>query len=487
MIKPIQIINSVKNAAKAAEKTVTTNTKVVDEVAEELPHADAQLLQAYKGVIHTRLFQNFDEVAQSFKSKLGDYKEIVPKELFEKIEAAAEKSDFNFTKIISEHYAGLKDCKTVAEAKKMYPEIKVFNTDFEGEITEKLKSVIPTSLFDEVQNSKTLQEKVKIIDEFFDSKLGNVLKKWDIYPEVKQMQDSIALEMITGQFKGTAAPRNVAIFNYKEPLQYRLFREPNRDEIVLNILRDNYINANSYSGKIYKTVDGKEIAIERLNKYYDRLSGLDGNFLSFLKRYETTAQEFAALTSADKNIISSAILTESWRTSKLRADLGNMTAYKTDWSLIKPVWQKTMFPETTFYPTNKLIDAYLLNIFKAGKREAVEANPLAKFQEDPSMNKSKIMLLKKLYKYSKDLDTDKNILESRAFQNFKAQFDTEAMGKTIEGIEEHYKNSFFKFFWTPERRQRFAEAIHNNKEIAGKNIEILDNTFAEALNSALSV
>lgn len=94
--------------------------------------------------------------------------------------------------------------------------------------------------------------------------------------------------------------------------------------------------------------------------------------------------------------------------------------------------------------------------------------------------------MKRLYKMSKVLDMDKSILNSTEYKTFKAEFDLDAMRKSIESIEEHYKNSFFKRFWTDERRTRFATALNENREIANKNIEISDQILTDALSSVFS-
>ena len=142
-----------------------------------------------------------------------------------------------------------------------------------------------------------------------------------------------------------------------------------------------------------------------------------------------------------------------------------------------------MFPDQTFYPTDKLIDTYLLGLFKNGKTELVNNNPISKYQETPFLDKTKIMLLKRLYKGSKDLELDKNILKSEKYKNFKSQFNTEEMKKSIEEIEEHYKNAFFKYFWTDERKLRFTNALHRNKELADKNIKISEDILVKAMDN----
>ena len=93
------------------------------------------------------------------------------------------------------------------------------------------------------------------------------------------------------------------------------------------------------------------------------------------------------------------------------------------------------------------------------------------------------MLLKRLYKSSKDLDMDKNLLKTERFQEFKSQFNIEEMKKTIESLEEHYKNAFFKRFWTDERKNRFANALRENSELASQNIEISDKILLDAMDN----
>ena len=81
---------------------------------------------------------------------------------------------------------------------------------------------------------------------------------------------------------------------------------------------------------------------------------------------------------------------------------------------------------------------------------------------------------------------DKRILNSDEFKNFKAQFDLDSMAKTIEDIEVHYKNAFFKRFWTDERKLRFTTALNQNREIASQNIEISDKILTDAINSVFT-
>ena len=484
MVNPIKIVNNITQVISKGANTVS------EAVSESLPHSSeavaetsGELLRAYHGIRPTKLFASFSDFNNNFMQKIEEFKGVVPENLYSKVLEAAKEGNFSFSKILEKHYSGLNECKTVKEAMEMYPEIKVFDTNFEAAIARDLKSVIPADLCSRVQSCATGEEKVKLMTEFFDKHLGKCLSKWGIYPEVKQIQNEVIQEVISGKYKGMAVPKEFSsVFTYKEPLHYKFMREPDRDKAILDILKDLYINGASVSNYVFKTADGREIRILGLKKY-GRLSSPNRDFMSFIKNAEATAGEFAKLATMDKSEINSAIFTQTWRTSRLRADLGNVTQKGKDWSIVKAVWQKTMFPETTFYPTDKLIDTYLLSLFKSGKRTADVSNPILKYLDTKYIDKKKVMLLKRLYKDSRTLEQDDFILKSDAFKEFKAQFDIEGMTKSIEEIEEHYKNTFFKYFWTDDRKARFAKALNENREIAKANVEVSDKLLTDAMNN----
>ena len=483
MIKPTKLINTIVDVgSQLASKATKGADEVTEQVVENLPKAEGELLQAYRGIRPTRLFENFSDFATDFATNLEARKDALPPALYQKIKAATDAGDFSISKILAEHYSGLNSCKTVAEAKEMFPELKVFNLDFEGEMAGIIRSVVPEELCAKVSKLSSRDEQVAMLNEYFDKTITKRAQHWDSYPEFKKVQDSVIDEIIEGKYKGQKVDFVHGALSYKEPLRYSLIHVQNRDEFILNILKENLINGVPLSKITVNTPDGREINMGKF-QLHAKFETLDGKLLKFLKRSEATAQEFASLSRMDSHQISSAIMTETWRTSGLRRDLGNATAYKKDWSLIKPVWQKTMFPETTYYPTQKLIDAYLLEAFKAGKRTAPSNNPFAKHIEADGLDKSRIMTLKYLYKISKDLYPDNPILRHPDFLAFKSQFDVDGMAAAIEGLEERYKNIFFKMFWDDSRKARFAQALNENIEIAGRNIEISDNILVKAMDS----
>jgi ABC-type nitrate/sulfonate/bicarbonate transport system substrate-binding protein len=89
------------------------------------------------------------------------------------------------------------------------------------------------------------------------------------------------------------------------------------------------------------------------------------------------------------------------------------------------------------------------------------------------------------YVFAKHKDENRELLNSNAFKTYKKQFDVDAMKKSWENIEQHYKNIFFKSFWRPERVERFTKALNESYEIASKNIEISDELLSKAMLEAI--
>ena len=483
MIKPVTIAENIVNSGKALIKSASETAENISEESATLPHAGGELLQAYYKINTKKLFENFADFVTSFKAKLAEYKDDIPEELYSRLEKHTDLKDFSLQKIISDYYSGLNECKTLNEVRELYPDIKIPALNMRDEIAEFIKGTVSKDFCNQVAKLKTKEEKQHLINEYFEKNISKQVEKWEIYPEFKAIQDNIVQEIVEGKFTGKLdhAPK-YPLFNHKMPLKYRLLRTQDSETAIIEILREHYVKGKNLTDINIKTHDGLDLNAKRLQATMP-ISEMEKHFRTFIRFNELQAEHFRKLSTLDEHQINSAIMTQTWKSSRLRADLGNETAYKKDWSLVKPVWQKTMFPDQTFYPTDKLIDTYLLGLFKNGKTELVNNNPISKYQETPFLDKTKIMLLKRLYKGSKDLELDKNILKSEKYKNFKSQFNTEEMKKSIEEIEEHYKNAFFKYFWTDERKLRFTNALHRNKELADKNIKISEDILVKAMDN----
>ncbi len=482
MIKPIKLVDAAINARQRVTERLTTSMQPVTVNTKEIVHTSGELLRAYSGVGVKKLFASFPEFVESYKARLEGFKDILPEKLFNALAKASENNNFSLSKTVSEYYSGLNECHTFEQVKKLYPEITLPNLKFEEEITENLRNIVPKNLCDRISKLATIEEKQKVISDYFYKMISKQVENWEVYPEFRKLQQLVADEIISGKFAGKDIEAlQCKVFNNRMPIVGRFLHTPDREEAYISMLREHYINGKSIEDISIQTTVGKEISAKVLRKN-KQFPELDKNFRRFISNSEETARQFSQLSNLDTHQINSAIMTQTWTKSRLRADIGNATKFGKDWSIVKAVWQKTMFPETTFYPTDKLIDTYLLTLFKNGKKSD-SANPIAKLLENPQLDKSKIMLLKRLYKESKTLDLDKRILSSDNYKEFKSKFDIENMAKAIESIEAHYKNTFFKRFWTDERKLRFTNALNQNREIAERNIELSEKILKDAMNN----
>lgn len=487
MIKPVKIVNEIVGIVeKATPKAEEALKSAPEAVAEKLPQPNAELLQAYHKVKAGKLFDSFEEFATGVKTRLEGFSECLPEGLHKKLATAVEDNNFDLSKIVSDYYSGLNDCKTFDDVRKLYPNIELPKLNFEEEITKEIKCYVPQNDCKKVQTLKSEAEKRKYIDEMFDRIMSKQTETWEIKPELKKIKDNIANEIIEGTFEGTENKGNYFAYgNQKMPLRYRLLRTEDREQTVIQMLKEHYLNGKNTNEIVVKTTDGKDIYAHRL-RHSCYFTPLDKEFRRFMKSVEEEANKFKNLSKLESSEINSAVFSQTWKSSLLRKDLGQATAYTKDWSIAKAVWQKSMYPETTFYPTDKMIDVYLLMMYKNGKRTLSTPNPILKYSETPFMDKTKISLLKRLYKSIKLLEDDKNILNSQGYKEFKAQFDENGMKESIEKIENHYKNTFFKYFWTDERKMRFKKALHENRELANQNVEISDNILNKAMENVFS-
>ncbi len=484
MIKPIKFINDL---SEITQKTVSKATKEITKqdtntATQKVAQASSEVLQAYHGIKTKKLFESFPEFLKSFMDNLEKYKDTVPETIFKQVKEAAQNKNFSLEKIVQNYYEPLGNAKTLDEARKLYPELKIPDISPKKTIKGRLRPYFLTTDCENIKKLKTPEEQDKYIDELLHNNVTSQIENSPVFATLKKLAKDIKTEILEGKYTGNTHNVNSKYgASRRIDMTEMLATEDNPDKIVLQILKENCMDNKaitdiSIKGKYY---DFRGTSVKRAYPF----SIPDKNFIAFIKSAENTAQQFKNLKNLETSDIKSALFTQTWKSSKLRADLNKLTSFGKDWSIVKTVWQKTMFPETTFYPTDKLIDTYLVTLFKSGSRNIDKANPLAKYLESPRMDKTKIQLLKRLYKGSRQLDMENNTINSKAYKEFKAQFDLKGMKEIIENIEEHYKNSFFKYFWTDERIARFKTALNQNTELANKNIEISDTILTNAMNN----
>ena len=323
---------------------------------------------------------------------------------------------------------------------------KIYDT-FEHSLTKKPTVQNPSKPQTQVISSNAEQNKT-MLDAYKANKKSVLYKSYESYvadvkKDLKKYKDIIPKELYDDIMK----------------------RYGTEEKSIIQILKDNSVDLSSISTT-------NAVGVKR---YF-------GRFISSIEKKE---KEFAQIRLADLGTKRSVVLTNAWTSSGLRRDLGNECAYGKPWSKLKEVWQKCIYPDKTPYTTDRLIDAYLVNAYKNGQRNFFGGNPLKRFAQEAKIDKSSIRLLKSMYKYSKDLEDYKNILKNPLYQKAKASVNIEEMKKTIESLEEHYKNAFFKHFWTDERKSRFSKALTDEYAKFDEKVEIFNKIYEDIMREVL--
>ena len=496
-------LNTVEKLVKPVVSKIEKAGQEVMEAAEQHPsdviQADASIMRAYSGIKTParKLFTSLDEFSESFRRNLQAYKEDMPEGLFRAIEKSAEENNFAFSKVRKEYYSGLAQCKTMEEVRKLYPEFKSIKLDPQGALREDLERMIPADLSEKFEGLASEDEKIEYVMKYFDKVISEQAKRWPAYPEFIKCQRQIAQDYVSGKFKGCPYSHRCyasKFFNTygskygnnpKMPAIYEFLGNEDADGLFIDLLKQIHIEGKNLQDAFVTTSKGRKITANLLQRhnlvFLDRKSSSVRNFLT---NAEQEATEFLKLGNLSKEEISSAVMARTWTKSELRRDFGNACKYGSGWSNIRYILQKEKYPDSHAYPTEQIIDAYLVELFKLHKVPNAK-NPFEAFElADVNVDKLK-KFVNMRYVFAKHKDENRELLSSNAFKTYKKQFDVDAMKKSWENIEQHYKKAFFKSFWRPERVERFTKALNESYEIASKNIEISDELLSKAMLEAI--
>ena len=277
---------------------------------------------------------------------------------------------------------------------------------------------------------------------------------------------------------------------------YNLFIEKTKQKItkeykdVLPVsLYEDIINRYGTEEKSIRKIVDEHVDLDEYSLNSHAQNRKLGSFKLTLRAIERKEQEFININQADPDTKKAIAMTNAWTSSNLRVDFRFATQKGCDWSILKAVWLKCLYPEKTIYPTDKLIDGYLVYQFKnAQKRNYYGANPINKYVHLEKLDNNSIRLLKGMYRYSRELDESYNgILKNPLYKILKDSVNIKEMKETIEELEQHYKNAFFKTFWVDSRRERFSKAL--NAEYAKFNMkaDISDETLEKAMTEVIEV
>lgn len=141
------------------------------------------------------------------------------------------------------------------------------------------------------------------------------------------------------------------------------------------------------------------------------------------------------------------------------------------WTKTRAIMHKLHNPDTTYYQTDKLVDGYLFNLYKRNA-DITDSNPLSKYADGQAFNKEKKNALENIYRmYRNNYNSEIN---SPEFQDFKKNFDIEGMKDSLTKLEKHYKNTFFNWFYTPERKAKYTQALDESYNQVLEKLQLCD-------------
>ncbi len=276
----------------------------------------------------------------------------------------------------------------------------------------------------------------------------------DLYPELPIPFDKINEPPITSDKRG-----------YKSRISKEQW-----DELGLNILKKIYIDFQPANDLIIDIKGSYPTNYPSLRK-----SGYDFGFVppeinSIQNEGIKLNDKFKDFDKVSNEELETLIRHNASQKSRIWAEyIGITNKY---WTKTRAIMHKQKNPDTTFYQTDKLIDGYLFSLYKTNS-DVSDANPLKKYADGTKFNQEKKLMLEGIYHmYRNNLNPE---ITSPEFLEFKENFDIDEMQKSLTKLEKHYKNTFLKWFLTPERKADYQKALNDSYSLVLEKLELCDN------------
>lgn len=427
--------------------------------------------QSSNTVENKKMFESIQDLKQDLGEKLKQAQDTLPEKLYKDLEGALSNNNFDLKTVYTDYYMGLKKCKTLKETAKKYPELVMPKTPREM-IKEDLKSYISPVTY---HNAKEMKAHPQELEKYLDYKLKQILsdnvKKGPYGNVLNSILGEIKQELIKFDFENIPPIDNTKIRKYGQTtkLTHKMLFE-DVDKIGLHIIKKQFLGFVPFSNISIKFSDGNTVKNVDLKQANYVLPSVPNKVRNLINASEAEITRFEQISKADDKVVENRIKANAVKISGINSDFLSIT--KKHWQTARALITKANNPQETYFTTTKMIDAYLLNLFESGKVHGIVANPLEDFSSHKSFNKEQKQLVELLYEGVPKLETKKDILQSEEFKKFKKQFDTKAMRSSISKLETRYKQGFFKWFWTDERKGRYEKALESSRKILDEKTEI---------------
>ena len=240
----------------------------------------------------------------------------------------------------------------------------------------------------------------------------------------------------------------------KDYLDNRLANE-DFDKVVISVLKNNYIEMKPKTGFYVVLENSRPTTLISMENAGFRFSTPSDDIQSVLNKGDEIVSKFANIPDLDDEKIKKIANKRAVNKSKVWADYSEMTSKS--WFPVRLIKYKRIDNINSPYSTDKMVNTYLSYLYVKNKNKAYPANPLKNFDDKNYLSKGMKAVVNGTY-WARYKRYDERV-HGEDFAKFKSQFDTEAIGKSFEHLENNYTNAFFRQYWTQERKDKLKNEL----------------------------
>jgi len=232
------------------------------------------------------------------------------------------------------------------------------------------------------------------------------------------------------------------------------------DKVSIDILQRLYLGLETRSNMEINLKTSMPTNMACLRKAGFEYSEPSENLKKFLMKGEEITKTYESLKDSDDKYLEDLAKKNAVRNSAVWADFHDMT--NGTWYPVRLIKGNNINKDPNL-TTPKLVDAYLFALYKNNKDRKHEKNPLAKYDDNTFLTPPMRIIINRTYAFQTGEKPKE--FSSPEFQEFKSQFDKEAMCKSFENLKKRYTNSFFAKYWTEERRNKLKDELQNSYDL----------------------
>lgn len=415
-------------------------------------------------VSNIKMFQSSQRLSSELGQRLGETKNSLPEKLYNKLKAALSENDFDLKAIYTDYYKGLSTCKTLKQVQKKYPELVLPKAPRDMAKDELREYIKPVTYINAKEMKAYPEEMSKYLDYELNEILSDKIKESPFGSVMTEILQELKQEIMNSDFENIPSLSKGKNKKYAATtkLTNRMLVE-DVDKISLDILKKEFIKLQMPTNISVKFADKSVIQNTVLKNGGYEMPEVPSKVRKLLNASEAEIERFEELANSDPKTLEKKIKANAIKISKADSDFKCIT--KKHWKPIRAILEKLNNPQETQYSSTALINTYLLSLFEAGKTVGIVSNPFASYVKEKDFNLEQKHLIENVYENLPNIDSKQDVLKSEEFKKFKKQFDITGMRSSVAKLETRYRQGFFKWFWTPERKSNYKKAEEESRKI----------------------